>query len=123
MDEHPSCSRREDSAECQHEGWHHAESLDEILDALELERSIPDYPPIYDADGDRVLNAIVDPDPRSGENLEIYYQSDNEDASPSYTVWADEGRGDGPAYILIPEYIRPVTEEELAEVYKILGVE
>lgn len=84
-----------------HVGWKHAESWEEASAAL----SAGD---IYDYCGDRITVLF----PQSGGYCRITY------VLPGGT---DSYSAETPHYVLVPE-IPPVTQEELAEVYRSLGV-
>ena len=100
----PNCDlERYEGKKCRHKGWVHAESVEEILDALAAGQTV------YDEDGDEV----VEVKPGGGEFL-VTYESQRDEGRHSYGLAR-------PSYVLLQE-AKPVTDEEMSEVYRILGV-
>ena len=107
----PSCGgMSRPHAACDHEGYVHAESLEQVQHALESGD-------VWDSDAD-VVCAVAEFAHGSGYEVSYWFEGNRGDIR-TYDLRLEEI-----GYILIPEGwdYEPVTEEELGEVYKILGV-
>lgn len=101
----PNCDlERYEGKKCRHKGWVHARSAQEIIDALAAGQTV------YDEDGDEVVEI------RAGRGVDflVTYESQRDEGRHTYSL-------DRPSYVLLQD-AKPVTEEEMSEVYRILGV-
>ena len=101
----PVCPAWNRGCDCKdHPGWEHASSWDEVKAVLAAGHNV------YDAEGDRI-NSIGDD---SGEDEERYIYWGHNNAC--YATQDIE-------FFLIPDRVEPVSEDEMAEVYRSLGVQ
>jgi hypothetical protein len=104
--ENPRCHwAKEDQVNCEesHPDYRHAESFAEAYEVIASGQAV------YDVDGDLVTGIVADPPP----SYEFRLPSGNTDTH-------DDPHS--PDCFLIPDFT-PVTDEELAEVYRSLGVD
>lgn len=93
-----------------HDGWKHADSWQEIHNWL---NSTPEE--VFDYDGDPIVSVTVD----EGLMGHITHRCASQGRPEEEGYYGTSN----PGYILVPDPdLEPVTEEELAEVYKSLGV-
>lgn len=109
--ENPRCHwAKEDQVNCEesHPDYRHAESFAEAYEVIASGQTV------YDVDGDPVTG-LTPPDRESWSRGPVY-----EFRTPSGDT--DTHDPHSPDCLLIPDFT-PVTEEELAEVYRSLGVD
>jgi len=116
--ERPQCEHSEPSESCDHTGWEHATSFEEIQEALRKDEIV------YDRDGDVVHRIKIGTDTEGEKKpgiASVYYDVRGEHREGSYNISiGDPNNYSLPGYILVREV--PVTDEDVqAAIASILG--